>query len=177
MPQAEPGCRQSRVSEKQDGSDWQKKSPCGGNVEETRKPGLFPFCCSAKMWASCLGQQSQSRKEAQVILASHQSLCSQRSSSLQAALTHRRQSSSLLWRSPGAPGTSSWGLHGQFLSIQLIMKFPVSVEGQQLWVQGERKLTEGVAGPAKWPTTSRRRSLPPGWQLALPWGITQHPAK
>lgn len=91
MPQAEPGCRQSRVSEKQDGSDWQKTSPCGGNVEETRKPALFPFCCFAKMWASCLGQQSQSRKEARGILASHQSLCGQRSSTLQAALTHQRQ--------------------------------------------------------------------------------------
>lgn len=75
------------------------------------------------------------------------------------------------------PGAASWGLHRRFLSTRLILKFPVPAKGQQLWVQGERKLTEGAAGPAEQPRASRRRSLPPGWHQALLWESTWLPAK
>ena len=181
-PRAEPGWRQSWGLR---GGGWsglaEGKSPCSWGAEETRETALCPFSLPAKMWASCLGQQSHSREGPQVNLAAHQSLCSQRSFQHPSGccLIHRRRGS---FSSPveitGSPGGFFLGL-AQTVSQHSAdsEEFPVSAKGQQLWVPGEGKLTEGAAGPAKQPRASRRRSLPPGWHRALLWESTQLPAK
>lgn len=84
------------VLEEEDGSGWQ-----GENLHVVRQWKKLEnqlsilFSLPAKMWASCLGQQSQSRGWSQVSLASYQSLCSQRSLQCpsRGRLIHQRQGS------------------------------------------------------------------------------------
>lgn len=147
------GGRVGSQGSKMDGAG--RESPGSGSWEETRKPALSPVCSFCQVWASCLGEWSVQKGVSSEPLRPEILPASCR---LPKTLERQRR----LTLGGLTPGLLP-GARMEFLSIQLTLTFPVSVEGQQLWVQGERKLTEGAAGPAEWPRASQRRSLPPGW--------------
>lgn len=163
-PRAEPAWGQSWVSEEQDGWGWQRVSrqwEWGRNEKASHPscllflPGVGQLCGSVVR-----PERGLSRASAPEVLPASRRLPERVPG--EAAPSHPRRSHPRA-SSRGSPGVSEHSAD---------LKFPVAVEGQQLWVQGERKLTEGAAGPAEWPRASQRRSLPPGWHGALLWGST-----
>lgn len=150
------------------GARWirlaERKSPCGGRVEETRKPALFPFCSSCQDVGQPLGSAKPVWGGPSGPFGfSSVSAAKNPSSTSQASLIRLRPgNASYPLEVSGSPRGFFLGHARWLLSIQLTQKLPVSAEGQHLWAQGERKLTEGAAGQAKWPRASRRRAPPPG---------------
>lgn len=165
------------------GARWirlaERKSPCGGRMEETRKISPLSFLlflprCGPTAWVSkaSLGGPSGPFGFSSVSAAKNPSSTSQAS-----LIRLRTGHASYPLEVSGSPRGFFLGHARWLLSIQLTQKLPVSPEGQHLWVQGERKLTEGVAGQAKRPRASQRRAPPPGWHWALCRGSTQPPAE